>query len=186
MWKPNQAGSQTPSTPEPARPGTPATTGSTFESPRPTTAGVPGATATGEVGTLPAGIAIDSANVYYATKTSGGGLAESVPLVGGPVSELGTATYVGIAIDCEPIPDAVVRDDRPTDPGRHEVRATAPGYVPASASVLLAEGETKTLSLQLSPVARKRNSPCRGAVPSKRPTFFSGGDVEHANLTVHS
>jgi sugar lactone lactonase YvrE len=54
---------------------------------------------TGENGTLPAGIAIDSANVYYATKTAGGGLAEAVPLTGGPVSELGTATYVGIAAD---------------------------------------------------------------------------------------
>jgi hypothetical protein len=53
----------------------------------------------GENGTLPAGIAIDSANVYYATKTTGGGLAEAVPLAGGPVSEIGTATYVGIAVD---------------------------------------------------------------------------------------
>ena len=51
----------------------------------------------GENGTVPAGIAIDSTNVYYAAKTSGGGLAESVPLEGGPVVELGTATYVGIA-----------------------------------------------------------------------------------------
>jgi hypothetical protein len=55
---------------------------------------------TGEQGTVPAGIAIDSANVYYAAKTAGGGLAESVPLVGGgPVSELGAATFVGIAAD---------------------------------------------------------------------------------------
>lgn len=53
MWKPNQAGNQTPSTPEPARPGaagTPSTTN--FEAPRPTTAGVPGATATGEQATI--------------------------------------------------------------------------------------------------------------------------------------
>jgi hypothetical protein len=55
---------------------------------------------TGENGTVPAGIAIDSANVYYAAKTTGGGLAESVPIAGGgPVSELGTATFVGIAAD---------------------------------------------------------------------------------------
>ena len=53
MWKPNQAGSQTPSTPEPARPTTPAaTTGTTFETPRPTAAGVPGANATGEQATI--------------------------------------------------------------------------------------------------------------------------------------
>ena len=52
MWKPNQAGSQTPSTPEPTRPGSPATTGTNFEAPRPTSAGVPGATATGEQATI--------------------------------------------------------------------------------------------------------------------------------------
>ena len=52
MWKPNQAGGQTPSTPEPARPTTPAATGTNFETPRPTTAGVPGATATGEQATI--------------------------------------------------------------------------------------------------------------------------------------
>ena len=54
MWKPNQAGNQTPSTPEPARPGAPATAtpSTSFESPRPTTAGVPGATATGEQATI--------------------------------------------------------------------------------------------------------------------------------------
>ena len=53
MWKPNQAGNQTPPTPEPARPGaagTPSTTN--FDAPRPTTAGVPGATATGEQATI--------------------------------------------------------------------------------------------------------------------------------------
>lgn len=55
--------------------------------------------ASGELGTTPAGIAIDSANVYYASKLGGGGLAETVPLGGGPVSELGTATYVGMAVD---------------------------------------------------------------------------------------
>jgi hypothetical protein len=53
----------------------------------------------GENGSTPAGIAVDGTNVYYASKTSGGGLAESVPLDGGSVSELGTATFVGMAID---------------------------------------------------------------------------------------
>jgi hypothetical protein len=54
---------------------------------------------TNEVGTLPAGIALDTSAVYYATKTSGGGEAESVPLDGGKVSPLGAATYVGITVD---------------------------------------------------------------------------------------
>jgi hypothetical protein len=52
-----------------------------------------------ENGTLPAGIVIDSTNVYYVTKTAGGGLAEYVPLAGGPVTELGSGSYSSIALD---------------------------------------------------------------------------------------
>ncbi len=54
MWKPNQAGGQTPSTPEPARPGAAGTSSSTttFDAPRPTAAGAPGATGTGEQATI--------------------------------------------------------------------------------------------------------------------------------------
>src|SRR5580700_3719429 len=54
---------------------------------------------TNENGTVPAGIAIDSTNVYYVTKTAGGGLAEYVPLAGGPVTELGSGSYSSIALD---------------------------------------------------------------------------------------
>ncbi len=52
-----------------------------------------------EQGTTPAGIAIDPLAVYYATKITGGGLAETAGLDGGSVVELGTGTYVGIAVD---------------------------------------------------------------------------------------
>jgi hypothetical protein len=52
-----------------------------------------------ENGTVPAGVAIDSVNVYYATKTAGGGLAEYVPLAGGSVTELGSGSYSTIAVD---------------------------------------------------------------------------------------
>jgi hypothetical protein len=56
--------------------------------------------AIGENGSIPAGIAIDGASVYYVTKTTGGGLAESAPLGdGGAVTELGTGTYVSVAAD---------------------------------------------------------------------------------------
>jgi cytoskeletal protein CcmA (bactofilin family) len=50
MWKPNQPGSATPSTPEPVRPATP-TGGSGFEA-RPTAAGAAGVIATGEQATI--------------------------------------------------------------------------------------------------------------------------------------
>ena len=54
MWKPNQPGTQTPPTPEPVRPSAPTSTPATtsFDTPRPTAAGVPGANATGEQATI--------------------------------------------------------------------------------------------------------------------------------------
>jgi cytoskeletal protein CcmA (bactofilin family) len=51
MWKPNQPGTATPPAPEPVRP-TPAVTGGTGYDPARTTAGTPGATATGEQATI--------------------------------------------------------------------------------------------------------------------------------------
>jgi len=93
--------------------------------------------------------------------------------------------HVSVAIDGEPIPDAVVRDERPTDPGTHEVRAAAPGYSPASASVLLADGETKTLSLQISPVASAGPSSSQG--PSLfRDSSSSGSHSYAAAITAFS
>lgn len=82
--------------------------------------------------------------------------------------------HVSVAIDGEPLPDAVVRDERPTDPGRHEVRATAPGYSPASTTVLLADGETKTLSLRLSPVVSAGAPSSSQALSSFRDSPSSG------------
>jgi streptogramin lyase len=42
---------------------------------------------------------MDPLAVYYATKIAGGGLAETIGIDGGAVVELGTGTYVGIAVD---------------------------------------------------------------------------------------
>jgi hypothetical protein len=52
-----------------------------------------------ELGSTPAGIVIDKDNVYYATKVTGGGIAEFVAMDGGAVTEIGSGTFVGIAVD---------------------------------------------------------------------------------------
>lgn len=57
----------------------------------------------------------------------------------------------GIVIDGEAVPDAIVDTNRFIDPGTHEIVATAKGYVPARAKVTIAEGETKTVTLDLVP-----------------------------------
>jgi hypothetical protein len=55
------------------------------------------------------------------------------------------------------VPDALVGVERPTDPGTHEVVATAPGYLTQKTTVTLAEAghETVTLRLPVDPNAAK-------------------------------
>jgi hypothetical protein len=54
-----------------------------------------------------------------------------------------------VAIAGKPVPAALLGAERPTDPGTHQVTASAKGYKPASASVTLAEGAHQELTLQL-------------------------------------
>jgi hypothetical protein len=58
---------------------------------------------------------------------------------------------VSITIDDEPVSDAVLDTARRIDPGKHVVKVQAPGYFPTSASPTLAEGETKSIALELRP-----------------------------------
>ena len=54
-----------------------------------------------------------------------------------------------VAIAGKPVPAALLGAERPTDPGTHQVTASAEGYKPASATVTLAEGAHQELTLQL-------------------------------------
>jgi hypothetical protein len=49
------------------------------------------------------------------------------------------------------VPKALFGVERPTDPGKHEVVATAPGYLTAKTNVELAEGGKQTVTLRLTP-----------------------------------
>lgn len=58
---------------------------------------------------------------------------------------------VAVTVNGEPVPNVLVGDQRPTDPGTRQVRATAPGFLPASAEVTLKEGEAREVTLTLAP-----------------------------------
>lgn len=47
------------------------------------------------------------------------------------------------------VPSALIGAERPTDPGKHEVLATAPGYLDAKTDVELAEGARQAVTLKL-------------------------------------
>lgn len=50
-----------------------------------------------------------------------------------------------------PVPSALIGVERPTDPGTHEVVATAPGYLEAKSTVTLAEAGHQSIALTLQP-----------------------------------
>jgi hypothetical protein len=54
-----------------------------------------------------------------------------------------------VAVGGKAVPDALIGSERPTDPGTHEVTATAVGYKPASTTVTLAEGGHQDITLLL-------------------------------------
>jgi hypothetical protein len=56
-----------------------------------------------------------------------------------------------VLVNGEQIPQAVLGVERPTDPGNHQVEASAPGYLPASAAVKLADGASESVTLTLQP-----------------------------------
>lgn len=66
------------------------------------------------------------------------------------------------------VPQALIGVERPTDPGTHEVVASAPGYLTQKTSVTLADGgsETVTLSLTLDPNAPKEAPPVVTPAPT--------------------
>jgi hypothetical protein len=61
------------------------------------------------------------------------------------------ADKVTVTVDGVNVPSALFDGDRPTDPGAHEVKATAAGYKVASANVKLDEGAGAAVSLKLEP-----------------------------------
>lgn len=54
-----------------------------------------------------------------------------------------------VLVGDKPVPSALLGAERPTDPGTHQIVARAPGYLPASAEVTLAEGGAESVNLTL-------------------------------------
>jgi hypothetical protein len=68
---------------------------------------------------------------------------------------------VSVTVGNAPVPAALIGVERPTDPGTHEVVATAPGYITQQTTIQLAEGgrETVTLRLPVDPSAQAAKPP---------------------------
>jgi hypothetical protein len=60
-------------------------------------------------------------------------------------------TEVSIKIDGETVSSALIGADRPTDPGEHFIEATAQGFLKSSETVVLKEGGTGEVTLNMKP-----------------------------------
>ncbi|HEY3494972.1 MAG TPA: hypothetical protein VGK73_09815 [Polyangiaceae bacterium] len=79
-----------------------------------------------------------------------GVLAAALPRIGRLTVEVEPKdAQATVTVSGTPVPQALIGVERPTDPGTHEVVASAPGYLPAKASVELAEGGIQTVALKL-------------------------------------
>jgi hypothetical protein len=58
-------------------------------------------------------------------------------------------TKVQVTVDGERLPEALLDNDRPADPGRHKLVASAIGFLTKTEEVTLSEGETIKVSLEL-------------------------------------
>ena len=74
-----------------------------------------------------------------------------------------------VTIDGEPVSALLLGERRPTNPGEHLVRATAPGYRPAEAKVVVKEGSKSDLRLSLDKDAPKPTAPVVSDVPPPSP-----------------
>jgi hypothetical protein len=61
------------------------------------------------------------------------------------------ADKVTVVVDDEKVASALLDGNRPTDPGTHQVKASAPGFLDATDSVQLAPGGSGAVSLTLKP-----------------------------------
>jgi hypothetical protein len=68
-------------------------------------------------------------------------------------------TALEVDVDRVPVPTAVLRLGLKTNPGKHIVHASAPGYVESSKDVTLREAETATVPLALEPSKPSATSP---------------------------
>jgi hypothetical protein len=78
-------------------------------------------------------------------------------------------TQAEVTVGTTPVPHALIGAERPTDPGTHEVSASAQGFLPAKASVRLAEGAHEQVTLKLVADPNAAVAPAPAPTPAAPP-----------------
>jgi hypothetical protein len=93
---------------------------------------------------------------------------------------------ISVTVGEAPVPAALIGVERPTDPGTHEVVASAPGYLTQRTTVTLAEGghESVTLRLTLDPNAQKEAVPLATTAPPPPPPPPPAAETSNGTKTL--
>jgi hypothetical protein len=83
-----------------------------------------------------------------------------------------------VTIDGEPVPAAALGAKRPADPGARVIRAMAEGFEPGEAKVTLAEGEHRTVTIDL------RAAAVQAPVGPVAPQPDSGGGISRTTMGI--
>ncbi len=94
-------------------------------------------------------------------------LESALPKIGKLLIHVDNAQAQGlvVTIDGEVVPLAGLDVARLTDPGSHQLQASAPGYVTATSTVSLAEGGSAQVTLALVPASGAAAAPAPGTAP---------------------
>jgi hypothetical protein len=79
------------------------------------------------------------------------------------------ADKVTVTVDDDKVPSVLFDSNRPTDPGTHQVKATAAGFTDAVQTVQLTPGGTGTVTLTLTPAAGAAPAPAPAPTPAGAP-----------------
>jgi hypothetical protein len=110
------------------------------------------------------------AALVKAVSDAGAELAAVRPRIAGVIITVLGATGVTVTLDGAPVSTAALGVRLPADPGKHVIRATAPGFVAAEATLTLADGKGEAVTLQLRPEATPQVTPAPRPAPVVAPS----------------
>jgi hypothetical protein len=91
---------------------------------------------------------------------------------------------VTVKVDDQTVSSALLGVDRPTDPGEHEVVASAPGFVAARSKVTLKDGGGEVVTLSLVPDPNAVKPPvAEGSTPTRGDAATNGSDLRAPPVT---
>ncbi|MFO0760599.1 MAG: hypothetical protein U0359_29230 [Byssovorax sp.] len=98
-----------------------------------------------------------------------------VPRIPSVVIQVTSAASPSVTLDGTLVPNAALGAKRPVDPGKHMLRATAPGMDAAELSLTVKEGKQESVTLELKPAGTAPPPGPTGSTPPPPSSSGSGG-----------